>query len=244
MRLTDIAANARIELLEPMLQRPSRRYLLQIATTNTQSFFNEISATGRAWSVCSNPLLLTVGGGISEYLLPVGDDWGRPLDVTTYSTDPSHIEQQVTFTELADQKLDGGWSRNAGPAYDAAGHSAVSMSFYKKGFDNSQYVSVYPVPTTSSTYRIIYSLGEWASQMALTDSPLMTHHHALLVVKSALDALPASAWWASEQDNRMRRNELRESLSDRLPPLVGDFRKYIRSISQPRMTYRNLYAID
>lgn len=245
MRLRDIAYQSRIELLEPEPQRPSRRYLLQLATTNLQSFFNEISATGRAWSVCDNPLLLTVGGGVSEYLLPVGDEWGRPLDVTTWdSNDASHVEQQVSFTELADQKFDGGWPRNQGFAYDSAGHSAVSMAFYKKGFGNTQYVSVYPVPTTTSTYRILFSLGNWATDMALDDSPLMAHHHSLLVVKTALDALPASAWWASEQDNRLRRNELRESLSMRLPTLMKDFQRYIRSISQPRMTYRNLYSID
>lgn len=235
--------NARIELLEPMPQRPSRRYLLQLATTNTQSFFNEVSATGRAWSVCTNPLLLTVGGGVTEYFLPVGDDWGRPLDVTTYSTDPAQFEQQVTFTELADQKLDFNGPRNLGIVHDAAGHSAVSMSFYKKGFTNDQWVSVYPAPQQTSTYRVIYSIGNWASEMALDDSPLMTHHHSLLVVKTALDALPGCAWWASEQDNRLRRNELRESFSERLPSLLKDFRSYIRSVSQPRMTYRNLYEI-
>jgi hypothetical protein len=244
MRLRDIPYQSRVELLEPEPQRPSRRYLLQLATTNLQSFFNQISATGRAWSVCDNPLLLTVGGGVTEYLLPVGDEWGRPLDVTTYSTDPSHVEQPVSFTELADQKFDSYMPRNSGVMRDAAGHSAVSMAFYKKGFQNSQYVSVYPAPQTTSTYRVLYSLGSWASDMALDDSPLMAQHHSLLVVKTALDALPASAWWADEKDNRLRRSELRESLSMRMPTLLDDFKKYIRSISQPRMTFRNLSSID
>lgn len=244
MRLRDIAANARIELLEPMPQRPSRRYLLQLATTNTQSFFNEISATGRAWSVCDNPLLLTVVGGQSEYLLPVGDDWGRPLDVTTWdASNPSYTERQITFTELGDQKLEA-WSRNAGFSLDSAGHSAQQMCFYKKGFTSDQWVSIWPVPTTSSVYRILFVLGEWSSQMALDDSPLLAQHHNLIVVRTALDALPASAWFSDEKENRLRRNELRESLSARVPQLTEQFRRWIRSISQPRMTYRNLYAID
>lgn len=223
-----------------MPNRPSRRYLLQLATTNLQSFFNEITATGRPWSVCDSPLILPVNIGQSEYLLPVGDDWGRPLDVTTYDASNPHLsEQQVTFTELADQKF-GTSSRDY---LSDDGHSA-HLSFFKKGFTNDQWVSVWPVPTRSCFYRILYSLGNFASEMSLDDSPLLAHHHALVVVKTALDALPASAWWAVESENRMRRNELKESLSRRMPVLLDDFRRFVRSVTQPRMTMRSLYAVD
>lgn len=245
MRLRDIALGARVELLSPMPQRPDRRYLLQKSTFITQSFFNRLQQTGRPWAVCDNPLILTVNGGQDEYILPVGGDFGRPLDVFTTDTgNAAFSEQQVTFYELADRHLDWGGPSNAAFVMDSAGHSAQRMCFFKKAFTNDQWVSIHPVPQTSSQFKIIYSLGNWASEMALDDSPLLAQHHALLVCKTALDSVTAAAWWADERENRMRRNELKDSLSSQLPLYMKQFDEWARSITQPRMTYRNLYAID
>lgn len=167
------------------------------------------------------------------------------MDVTTYDpSNTSFTERQVPFFELADQKFDFNGPRNSQGGMDSAGHTAQRMSFYKKGFANDQYVSVWPVPQGSSSYRIIYSLGNWASEMSLDDSPLLTQHHALLVVKTALDALPGSAWFADEKENRLRRNELASSFAGRLPIHMEQFKRFVRNVTQPRMTERLLYAID
>jgi hypothetical protein len=245
VKLRDIPTAARIELLEPLSQRPSRRYLLQLATTNLQSFFNEITQTGRPWAVCSDPIILTVLPGQSEYLLPAGDEFGRVLDVTTYDpSNASFIERQVPFFELADQKFDWGGPRNQAVYTSSARHTAQRMSFFKKGFQNDTYVSVWPVPQESSSYRILYSLGSWATEMALDESPLLTQHHALLVVKTALDALPGSAWFGDEKENRLRRNELQSSLAGRMPIHMDQFRRFVKNLTQPRMTERLVYSID
>lgn len=244
MKLRDIPTAARIELIEPLPQRPSRRYLLQLATTNLQSFFNEITQTGRPWAICDQPIILTVASGQSEYLLPTDDTFGRPMDVTTYDpSNPSSVERQVPFFELADQKFNFDGPRNYQGGMDSAGHTAQRMSFFKKGFQNDTYVSVWPVPQGSSSYRILYSLGNWASEMSLDDSPLLTQHHALLTIKTALDALPGSAWFADEKENRLRRNELQSSFAGRLPIHMEQFRRFIRNVTQPRMTERILEPI-
>jgi hypothetical protein len=245
LKLRDIPTSARVELLEPMSQRPSKRYLLQLATTNLQSFFNEITQTGRPWAIGDQPLILTVAPNQSEYLLPVGNEFGRVMDVTTYDpSNPSFVERQVTFFELADQKFDWKAPRDYQSYMDSAGHTAQRMSFHKKGFANDLYVSVWPVPTMSSQYRILWSMGDWASTMSLDDSPLLTQHHSLLTIKTALDALPGTAWWSSEADNRLRRNELETSLSRRLPIHLDQFKRYVRNVTQPRMTERYVAAID
>lgn len=231
--------------MEPLSQRPNRRYLLQLATTNLQSFFNEIQATGRAWAIGDQPIILTVASGQSDYLLPVGDEWGRPMDV--FTIDPSNssfIERQIEFTELADRLMDWQAPRNAQTFIDSAGHTAQRMMFYKKSFSNDQYVSVWPVPQTTSQYKILFSVGDWASTMSLNDSPLLTQHHALLTVKTAQDALPGSSWWTDEQQNRLRRNELKDSFASRLPILMSSFQRHVKNITQPRMTMRNLYEIN
>lgn len=245
MRLRDIPTAARIELIEPLPQRPSRRYLLQLATTNLQSFFNEIQATGHSWAICDQPIILPLASGQSEYVLPVGNEWGRPIDVTTCDpSNPSFIERQIPFFELADQKMDWDGPRNAQIGFDSAGHTAQRVSFYKKGFSNDTYVSVWPVPQGSSSLKILYSMGEWATRMSLEDSPLLTQHHALLTVKTALDALPGSSWFADEKDNRLRRSELQSSLSGRLPIHMEQFRRFVRNVTQPRMNMRELYVIE
>jgi hypothetical protein len=245
LKLRDIPTAARVELLEPLSQRPSRRYLLQKATFVTQSFFNRLTQSGRPWAVCDQPIMLTVAPGQSEYVLPVGNEWGRVLDVVT--CDPSNlsfIERQVNFTELADQKFDWNLPRNYQGHMDSAGHTAQRLSFYKKGFANDQYVSVWPIPVQSSTYKIIYSLGNWASDMSLDDSPLLTQHHALLVCKTALDSVTSAAWWDDEKENRIRRKELTDSLSAQLPVYLRQFDEFVRNATQPRMTQRLTYAID
>jgi hypothetical protein len=245
VKLRDIPTAARIELLEPLSQRPSRRYLVQKATFVTQSYFNRLSQSGRPWAVCEEPLLLTVQSGVSEYVLPVGNEWGRVLDVVTCDpSNPSFIERQVNFTELADQKFDWNLPRNYQGQLDSAGHTAQRFSFFKKGFNNDQYVSVWPVPVGNSIYKIIYSLGNWASDMSLDDSPLLTQHHALLVCKTALDSVTSAAWWNDEKENRLRRAELKESLSAQLPIYLSQFDEFVRNTTQPRMTQRLMYAID
>lgn len=245
MKLRDIPTAARIELIEPLSQRPSRRYLLQLATTNLQSFFNEIQATGRPWAIGDQPLTLTVAPEQADYVLPVGNEFGRVMDVTTYDpSNPSHIERQIPFWELADQRGDWNGPRNAQTRYYDSPHTAQRFSFYRKQFSNDVYVSVWPVPVDTAQYRILWSMGEWATQMSLDDSPLLTQHHSLLAIKTALDALPGTAWWDSEPENRLRRNELKESLSARLPILMQQFKRFVQNMTQPRMTQRLTYAID
>jgi hypothetical protein len=245
VKLRDICTAARIELLEPLSQRPSRRYLLQKATFVTQSYFNRLTQSGRPWAVCDQPLILTVAAGQSEYVLPVGDEFGRVLDVVT--CDPgndSFIERPVDFWELADQRGNWGLPRNYQGYMSSAGHTAERFSFFKKGFSNDQYVSVWPVPQTTSSYRILFSLGSWASDMSLDDSPLLKQHHALLVCKTALDSIPSAAWWDDEKENRLRRNELKDSLSAQLPLYLAQFNDFVKNATQPRMTQRLVYAID
>lgn len=245
MKLRDICTAARVELLEPLSQRPSRRYLLQKATFITQSFFNRLTQSGRAWAVCDQPIILTVASGQSEYLLPVGDEFGRVLDVVTCNpSDPSFIERPVDFWELADIHTNWDGPRNAGAYQSSAGHTASRISFFKKGFQNDTYCSVFPVPTGSSSFRILYALGSWAKEMSLDDSPLLTAHHSLLVCKTALDSVTSAAWWDDEKENRIRRNELTRSLESQLPIYMKQFNDFASNVTMPRINYRELYTIE
>lgn len=243
MRIRDIATAARVELIDPLPQRPSRRYLLQLATTNTQNYYNKISATGRAWAVSEFDLI--VSPNVREYVATVSDI-GRVLDVTTKDdTNSYHIERPVRFWDLAESRAH--WNAPANlPAitfYDSQ-HTAQRISFFRKNFLDAVYCEVMPIPQFSCVYRVLYANKGVASDMALDDSPILTQHHALIVTKTALDATPGSAWWDSEPENRIRRKELQESFKLRLPPMMDEFNKYVRNQVQPRQTQRLVYSID
>lgn len=243
MRLRDIATACRVELLEPLPQRPSRRYLLQLATTNVQNYYNKISATGRAWAVSEFDLF--VSPSVREYTATV-TDIGRILDVTTKDdSNPVHIERPVRFWDLAESRAH--WEAPANlPSitfYDSA-HTAQRISFFRKNFLDTVYCQLMPIPQQACVYRVLYANKGVASDMALDDSPILTQHHALIVTKTALDATPGSAWWANEKENRIRRGELQESFKLRLPPLMSEFDKYVRNQVQPRQTSRLVYSID
>lgn len=243
MDLRDIATAARIDLLEPLPQRPSRRYLLQLATSNTQTYFNRLSNTGRPWAVAET--VLVVSPNVMEYLLPVSDI-SKVMDVTTVGeSSNAFIERQIPFWDFPDLRHD--WNAPANlPAitFYSPTHTAQRIAFYRKDFQNAAYCSVWPIPQFTASYRVLYSVTGSAPDMSLDDSPILTQHHYLLSTKTALDALPGSAWWASEDENRVRRRELAASFAGRLPELEKQFDRYIRSLTTSRMTRRMTYSID
>lgn len=243
MDIRDICTASRIELLEPYSQRPSRRLLLQLATSNLQSYMNRLSNTGRAWSVAET--LLVVGAGVNEYLMPVSDI-GKVMDVTTVAdNNDSFIERQIPFWDLNDLRTD--WNAPANlPAitfYDAT-HTAQRIAFSRKNWEDAVWATIWPIPQFTATYRVLYGVKGAAPEMSLDSSPIITQHHFLLSTKTALDALPGSAWWADEQANRLRRGELLASLSQRLPDLLKQFDIFVRSMTTSRMTRRLTYSID
>lgn len=243
MDLRDICTAVRIETLEPMPQRPSRRYLLQLATTNLQSYMNRLSNTGRPWAVSET--ILVVSPQVNEYLMPV-NDIAKVMDVTTTFDDSNyHIERQIPFWDLNDLRTD--WNAPANiPAitfYDSQ-HTAQRIAFYRKDWQDAVYAQVWPIPQFTCSYRVLYGVKGSAPEMSLDASPIITQHHPLLVTKTALDALPGSAWWADETANRLRRNELATSFSQRLPDLIRQFDIYVRSMTTSRITRRLTYAID
>lgn len=168
------------------------------------------------------------------------------MDVTTVNTaNLAHIERQIPFWDFADLRTD--WNAPANlPAitfYDSQ-HTAQRIAFFRKDFQNEAYAAVWPIPQFTCSYRVLYSVTGSAPTMSLDDSPILTQHHYLLSTKTALDALPGSAWWQDEDENRARRKELAASFAARLPDLQQQFERYIRSLTTPRMTRRLTYAID
>jgi hypothetical protein len=173
-------------------------------------------------------------------------DISKVLDVTTVGGESNaHIERQIPFWDFADLRTD--WNAPANiPAitfFDST-HTAQRIAFYRKDFNNAAFASVWPIPQFTCAYRVLYSVTGSAPTMSLDDSPILTQFHYLLSTKTALDALPGSAWWNDENENRIRRKELALSLSNRIPDLEKQFDRYMKSLTTSRMTRRLTYSID
>lgn len=226
---------ARLELLEPRQQKPSYRYLLQIAVAVVQNALNEANNTHRAWAV--GDTILSVVAGVDEYALNVANV-GKVLDVT--ASDPSNVEgteRQIPFADFSDMAGD---LRGAG-AYGGA----AQIAFYRRGGGGALYAKVRPIPTAAQDYTVSYNVGSWADGAALDDEPFLRAHHHYFVVAIARGALAAAEWFDNEKRNDARRNNLELSLRRRDEQYHAQFKLSVAAVNVSRNSYRmEAYPIE
>jgi len=227
--ITEMVAASRIELASPRAQKPSYRHLLHLSVGVVQSFFNRMANTGRAWTI--GETVLSVSSGTDTCTL--SGNIGKVLDVVTYDPDNQEgTERQVPFHELSDLSGD---FRGLG----------ASIAFYRKNGQDTLYAKVRPIPTENADYYVSYSVGAWAQDASLDDSPLLAQHHHLLVCQIARDALPAAEWSNDPKADDYKRQSLERSLSRRIESYERDFGQYIAGLNVPRITYREeAFAIE
>jgi hypothetical protein len=231
MELRQMIAAARVELLEPKAQKPSYRQLLHLAVGVVQSRMNRLANTGRAWSV--DDTTLSVVSGVEDYTLSVANV-GKVLDVTNVVdwTNGPFEEWQVPFHDLSD--MSGDWS-----GYD----SAQRIAFFRK--EGQLCARVRPTPSQSQDYRVSYSLGTWAQDAALEDSPLLAEFHHLFTTEIALDALAGAEWSEDEKADDAKRGRLERSFLRRIERGSKEFDLYVAALSVPRNTQRyEAYPIE
>ncbi|HWT01199.1 MAG TPA: hypothetical protein VN256_13200 [Pyrinomonadaceae bacterium] len=227
MKLREILSAARIELLEPRPQKPSYRQLLHWAVGILQSIQNRLTSSGQAWVI--GETTIEVQDGESAYVVnPQGGPIGRIIDVTSnYDPDNGEYEYQLPFSDFTDMAE--GWQEGWG-----AGTERVA--FYRKHGDPNLYARFRPRPSASETFRVAYTVAGTADT-ALDESPILEHHHHLIIAKLALRALPAASWSEDENENRTKRAELRSYLEGHVAEYERDL-KFDMMISVPRNNYR------
>lgn len=238
--LQEMAANCRIRLVDPLPQSPSLRHMFQMVKDSTQTAFNRLANTGKAWA--TNEVQLNVSSGTEDYLIPVGVSFGKPLQVLTYyPQNPSTIERYVDFYDLTDLNFNWPFPQNLGSwigNWDGSPNTAMRMAFFRVGGSDEVWVRVKPIPQLSATYTITYSIGNWVNDAALADSPLLSQFHQLFEVWACQSALPHSSWWADERENRERRKELAVSLKNDEMRFLPDWEMHIHSIHLDHMDTR------
>lgn len=237
--IDQMIADVRLRLGDPLPQSPSLRHLFRFTLDHCQSLFNQITNSNEAWAV--NFTTLSVSPGEEEYLLIIT---GKPLVVYTQDdSDPAHIERMIKVYELQNLLLSYEGPRNGAwfwPGWsDDSEHTAAGIAFYQKTGVDGWYARIRPVPQVAADYRVVYTVGNWASSAALGSAPVMAEHHHLIEVRTALSALPLARWSDDMAADMEQRKMLAMSLTNDEKQFRRDFEIYLRSLTQSRIGFRH-----
>ena len=234
-----MATQTRLRCDEPLPQRPSGRRVLQAVIDSVQNLYSRLENTGQAWSLKPD-YLLQVAAQTSDFLLAVDDTYGKPIQVLTYyPTNPSYIQRYVEFREFADMNFDWGFPVNISSWMytDGSNCTAMRMAFYYAD-DGSRYVRVLPQPQLSAQYLITFASGDWASNVSLGTSPVLSQFHSLVEIWAAQSILPSCQWWGDEKMNQEHRKEIIFALKNDEARLSDEFDRYVRNLVDDHMTIR------
>jgi hypothetical protein len=247
--LAEMISNVKLRLGDPLPQSPSARHLFRLVLDHCQSVYNHLNNTSQAWATAEIPLAVAPGQG--DYLLNAGQ-WGKALLIYTEDpSNPGHWERTVPFYEVQNINLayegpNDGANGFAG-FVDGSNHTAFGIAFLRDQNGANVSARVRPIPQAAATYRILYSIGDWASGAALGSVPVLPEHHHLIEVRAALSALPIAKWWVggdkdTEKLNQNQRLQYAASLRMDEARYTRDFELYVRSQTGRRVGFRSGYG--
>ncbi len=238
--LQSMAVATRVLCDEPRPQHPSAHRVLLATMQAVQSFYSQLENTGQAWSL-KDDYNLTVSTNTSDFLLAIDESYGKPLQViTTYPNNPSFIPRYIEFREFASMNFDWPFPVNMASwiLNDGSNCTAMRMAFYYKD-DGSRWVRVLPRPQLQATYLITFSSGDWASNVGLETSPVLSQFAGLVETWAAMSILPSCQWEDDQKYNMAHRRELAEALQNDRFRMEDDFQRYCRNLVVDQMGTRD-----
>ncbi len=238
--IQDMALASRILADEPRPQRPSPHRVLMATVQAVQTFYSRLENTGQAWSLKPD-YNLTVSTNTSDFLLAVDESYGKPLQViSTYPNNPSHITRYIDFREFSSMNFDwpfpvnmASWIMN-----DGSNCTAMRMAFYYRD-DGSRWVRVLPRPQLQATYLITFASGDWAANIGIEASPIVSQFHGLVENWAAQSFLPSCQWEDDQKYNMEHRKELWIALKNDETRMSDDFDIYRRNLVVDQMGTRD-----
>lgn len=226
-------------LMEPSPQKPSLRAMYKATLNHIQDLYNQASNAQEAWTEFG--VDLQVSPNVEEYLLGANPPMGKPMLVYTKDdTNPAHFERPIQIVKPENLIITYDGPRNGEylwPGFwDGSTHTAQAFAFYQQ--DGGWYVKIRPVPQITATYRVLYVQGNWVEQASLGSSPLLSEHHHAIETRACLSLLPHCEWSTDKQDNANRRAELMKSLAIDDQRFTRSLERYIRTVTQSRITFR------
>lgn len=224
----------------PKMNKPSVQRLYGATVRNFQDMYNLCANSDEAWTFDETDLIVT--GGTDTYPIPGSKlaNFGKPLLLTTYSTDDYAVERIIPFWDIQNLNFDWflpknypGWN----PLPTGGDHSAERVSFFY-GADGTPKLRFAPVPQTGATYRLKFSIGNWADSANIQASPILSNHHHLFEVRSAKDTLYMAEWNDVERkDLKERRNEIRSYLDEMENRFLPAFKDYLKEMTHEGITF-------
>ncbi len=238
--LESIARERRL-LDYPLIQKPSVHQLYDATVLNVQNLYNKLSNTGEAWSFGEH--IITANGGDDTFsLAALGDKFGKPLVLTTYSADASSIERAVPFFDIQNLNFDWFMPRSVLGFnwFDQTPIETRVSFFYDNG--GTPRLRFVPTPPASMQFRLKYTLGNWADKIALNNSPVLSQFHHLFEIRSAKDSLYMAEWEGlTREENREKRREIERSLDQQELRVIPDFDKHIREMTHGGLIFRKAW---
>ncbi len=238
--ITDMCVATRLLCDEPRPQRPSAHRVLMAITQKTQSLYNKLENTGQAWSL-KDDYNLTVSTNTGDFLLAIDESYGKPLQViTSYPNNPSHIPRYIPFFEYSSMNFDWPFPVNMASwlLNDGSNCTAMRMAFYYKD-DGSRWVRVLPRPQLQATYLITFASGDWASNIGIETSPVLSQFHPLVETWAAQSILPSCEWRDDDKYNERHQEKLFFALKNDESQLSDDFDIYRRNLVVDQMGIRD-----
>jgi hypothetical protein len=237
--ISEMMVEARKLLGEPSPNFPPVRSLLKATLNHCQSLFNQIANSNDAWAV--QDTTLTTNPNQDEYLLTIT---GKPLVVyTEESSNSEHHERMIPVYELPNLLLSYEGPKNGAWGWDGYGygykHSAAGIAFYQKSGVDGWYAAIRPVPQVSANYKIVYTVGDWASNASMGSAPVLSEHHHLIETRVALAMLPLTRWSDDQKADMELRKMLAMSLTNDEGQFRRDFELYLRSLTNSRIGFRH-----
>lgn len=227
------------ELLDyPKESKPQIHRVYGAVIRHLQNRFNELNNTAEAWAY--GETTLSAVDGTDTYTVSA-TAFGKPISVVTYSTDDTHFERPVQMVKMSDIVFDWSVPRNIADGWwslDGSTHSATRIAFYRDAGTNTVKCVLRPIPQASATYRILYTVGDWTDDVALTSTPLLSEHHHIFEIPAALALLPSCEWGEDGKKDEMKRGMLEKSLLGELGMFEGVWKRAIASQVHDPMNFR------
>lgn len=211
--IIDMMPTVRAEMGFPNLGAPNDRQIISKLLQHAQNLYNHASNTGHAWD--EYELVVSVSPDVSDYQLN-DTKFGKALACYTRDdSNPAHFVRTIPVFELEDLYYNMVLPNDIGLSvvnYDGSLHSALRVGYYRRG--GVPYLRFFPIPKFAVDYDVLFLTGDWASGAALADSPFLTEHHHLIVVRAAISLLADAEWVDDPNVNDRKATKKAMSLSN------------------------------
>jgi hypothetical protein len=226
-----------------MSNRPSLHQQYMATMRNFQEMYNAIGNTNESFA--QDEKFLTVDGSTDTFTVSDDTRFGKVVLVTTYSPDPNAVERSIDFFNIKDLNFE-----NWKPAnyegewftyFTGGAHSAERMGFFYDP-NGTLKVKISPKPQQTSTYKVRFSIGDWAKDASLSQSPILTQYHHLFEVRTCKDILYMCSWDGLTNEERLGKiKEIMPSLNEQEFRYVQEFQKYLRSLTTSKMVKKQAW---